>query len=377
MSNVRFNIDRHGTTGYIFLVYYCSPSDRLKYSLGEKVPVKDWDVKKGRVKPVNPASTSVNSLISELILFVDRTRHEYKIRGERLTSTALREAIKSRLYGPAGQMFKEYALEWLKEKNMKPLTAKGYRNMIAKIDRITPHLTFDQVNKKWKDTILKAMQDHKQNYRHIVLKKFKEVMQSAYLDGIHKNMYHQTAKFVPEQEKVDTIFLNMDQLNYIYTNLNRLTDAQRNAMIVFLIGCFSGQRYQTYSKINKDMIIIRGDIRMISVLTEKTNQRVTIPVSDKLEKLLSMEYKVYTNQKLNVYIKQAAEALGLETPGKITSHTARRSFATNAILAGMDISLIMKITGHATEKEFRKYVRMDDVLAASKSAGMIKIIQDM
>lgn len=376
MAAIRFNIDRKKNTGYIFLIYYCAANDRLKYSLGEKIPAKDWDSKKNRVKPVHPSATSINSLLSELVTFIDRTRHEYKIRGERLTSTALRAALEARIYGHSDQLFKDYALRWLNEKNLKPATAKGYRNMISKIDGITPHLTFDNVNKKWRDQIIKAMQDHKQNYRHIILKKFKEVMQSAYLDGVHRNMYHQTAKFVPEQEKVDTIYLNMDDLNHVYNNLHKLPQNLKNAMVLFLIGAFTGQRYQTYSKINKEMIIIRGNIRMISVITEKTGQRVSIPVSDKLESLLSMDYRVYTNQKLNQYIKEAAELLQMKNAAKITSHTARRSFATNAVLAGMDISLIMKITGHATEKEFRKYVRMDDVLAASKSAGMIKIMQD-
>jgi integrase len=376
MAAIRFNIDRKKNTGYIFLIYYCAANDRLKYSLGEKIPAKDWDSKKNRVKPVHPSATSINSLLSELVTFIDRTRHEYKIRGERLTSTALRAALEARIYGHSDQLFKDYALRWLNEKNLKPATAKGYRNMISKIDGITPHLTFDNVNKKWRDQIIKAMQYHKQNYRHIILKKFKEVMQSAYLDGVHRNMYHQTAKFVPEQEKVDTIYLNMDDLNHIYNNLHKLPQNLKNAMVLFLIGAFTGQRYQTYSKINKDMIIIRGNIRMISVITEKTGQRVSIPVSDKLESLLSMNIRIYTNQKLNQYIKEAAELLQMKNAEKITSHTARRSFATNAVLAGMDISLIMKITGHATEKEFRKYVRMDDVLAASKSAGMIRIMQD-
>jgi integrase len=68
---------------------------------------------------------------------------------------------------------------------------------------------------------------------------------------------------------------------------------------------------------------------------------------------------------------------GVEFYNEVSSHTARRSFATNAILAGIDMSLIMKITGHTTESQFRKYVRLDDVLAASKSAGQIRLMQDL
>jgi integrase len=39
----------------------------------------------------------------------------------------------------------------------------------------------------------------------------------------------------------------------------------------------------------------------------------------------------------------------------ITTHTARRSFATNAYLQNVPSISIMKITGHKTEKSFLKY----------------------
>jgi integrase len=42
----------------------------------------------------------------------------------------------------------------------------------------------------------------------------------------------------------------------------------------------------------------------------------------------------------------------------ITSHTARRSFATNAFFANVPNISIMQITGHTTEKAFMRYVRV-------------------
>lgn len=376
MANIRFNIDIKNNKGYLFLIYYCASSDRLKYSLREKIPPKDWDAKKGRVKPVNPAATSINTLLSELILFIDRTRHEYKVKGERLTSSALRTVLDKRLYGDDLMLFQPYAVQWLKNKNITLATAKSYRNMITKVDKLFPFMTFDQVNSKWRDQVVKCMAENKQNYVHTILKRFKEVMAAAYIDNIHQNKYFMNRSFVIATEKVENIYLTMDQINYIYNHLDQLTDSHRNAMIPFLIGCLTGQRYQTFTKLNKTMIVLKNDIKMISIITEKTKQRVTIPVSDKLESLLNMEYKPITNQKLNEYIKAAAKSLDLPNYEQIKTHTARRSFTTNAVLAGIDISLIMKITGHTTEKEFRKYVKMDDILAAEKSSGMIRIMQD-
>lgn len=42
----------------------------------------------------------------------------------------------------------------------------------------------------------------------------------------------------------------------------------------------------------------------------------------------------------------------------ITSHTCRRSFASNAYMADIPAISIMKITGHKTERAFLKYIRI-------------------
>ena len=42
----------------------------------------------------------------------------------------------------------------------------------------------------------------------------------------------------------------------------------------------------------------------------------------------------------------------------VTTHTARRTGATLMYLDGMDLLTIMKFTGHETEAEFLKYIRV-------------------
>ena len=50
--------------------------------------------------------------------------------------------------------------------------------------------------------------------------------------------------------------------------------------------------------------------------------------------------------------------LHLEKWEMISSHTARRSFATNEYLNGTPSITIMAITGHKTEKAFLKYIKV-------------------
>ena len=76
------------------------------------------------------------------------------------------------------------------------------------------------------------------------------------------------------------------------------------------------------------------------------------------------------NQKFNDYIKEACQEAKLNETGRlstdptkelwecVSSHTARRSFATNYYLQGFPTIDLMKITGHKTEKSFLKYIRV-------------------
>uniref|UniRef100_UPI0025FE39B2 tyrosine-type recombinase/integrase n=1 Tax=uncultured Mucilaginibacter sp. TaxID=797541 RepID=UPI0025FE39B2 len=84
-----------------------------------------------------------------------------------------------------------------------------------------------------------------------------------------------------------------------------------------------------------------------------------------------------SNQKMNEYLKDVAKkaefneliSLQYTKAGKevitnvpkhdlISSHTARRSFATNMYLDNFPTISIMAITGHTTESSFMKYIRV-------------------
>ena len=56
----------------------------------------------------------------------------------------------------------------------------------------------------------------------------------------------------------------------------------------------------------------------------------------------------------------------------IKTHTARRTFATNAFKRKISLSSIMVITGHSSEKMLRKYLKLDKeeqaILAAAEFA---------
>jgi site-specific recombinase XerD len=47
----------------------------------------------------------------------------------------------------------------------------------------------------------------------------------------------------------------------------------------------------------------------------------------------------------------------------VTTHTARRSLATNLVLRGVSPYVVMKVTGHKSLSSFERYVRLQELEA--------------
>jgi integrase len=128
---------------------------------------------------------------------------------------------------------------------------------------------------------------------------------------------------------------------------------------------------------------------MLFIRTQKTSERVAIPLHKTVRTILKKYNnklpKAYTNQVTNTYLKEVASLANIkeliETTitrgGKveksvlpkfklISTHTARRSFATNLYIADIPAISIMKITGHKTERSFMAYIRITQEQNADK-----------
>ena len=134
---------------------------------------------------------------------------------------------------------------------------------------------------------------------------------------------------------------------------------------------------------------INKEKKVIKVKTQKTDELVLIPmnriVCEIIEKYEGNLPNAISNQKMNDYLKEVGQLAKIKEViekvstkgGKrirekfykyelITVHTARRSFATNAYLFNVPAISIMKITGHRTEKNFLKYIKISQEDNANK-----------
>jgi len=208
-----------------------------------------------------------------------------------------------------------------------------------------------------------------------VLKFIKTLISKATKDGYNTNLYYQN--IVGVQEASEGIYLNEFELQLIYKLDLRERPGLDRVRDLFLIGCNTGLRFSDYTTIQPDDI--QGD--RLRIVTQKTNSKVIIPLMPDA-KAIFQKYnfqlpKAISNQKFNEHLKKIAEEAGIKetvithiTRGGeavenkqfkyelVTSHVARRSFATNYYKMGVDTLQIMAITGHKTEKEFLKYIKV-------------------
>ena len=183
------------------------------------------------------------------------------------------------------------------------------------------------------------------------------------------------------EEETYSVFLSMNDITRIYYYKFVKQDIRRakeHIRDLFVVGCLTALRYSDYSTLNssnfQDGYIIKK--------TKKTNITVQIPMHDYIKEIIE-KYNGsipggYNIQYFNRYIKIIAKEIGftdmcsfsftkggiVQTVSKpeyelISSHTARRSAATNMYLTGrMKTYEIMKITGHTTEKNFFRYIKV-------------------
>lgn len=192
----------------------------------------------------------------------------------------------------------------------------------------------------------------------------------------------------------DVVYLNKNELEQI-EEINLKSEALANARKWLIIACYIGQRGQDLLKVADSKVFqTKEDGNLVINITQfKGNKKVSIPVHPKVEEIYrnGLPYKVST-QKLNKHFKKICELAKINdlTVGKlydsktkrkvkgtrpkfmyITTHTGRRSFATN-YYQDAPTSLIMSVTGHTKESTFLKYINKSDESHISPMMNIFK-----
>jgi len=279
-----------------------------------------------------------------------------------------------------------------KGKTYRENTIKSYEGTLALLreymgDRKLGDITFEDVTMDFyhdlKDYMF-GVASFSLNYFGKVVKHIKLFMKEAEEEKMHTSTVYRSKGFIKVEEETDAVYNDTQQLEAIYrTDLTGHPGLQ-NARDLYLLGAWSGLRFQDYSVLEEKA---RVNGNFIHIGTEKTGVSVAIPILPVVRAILERyrsEDGTYryprpiSNQKLNDHIKTIGKMAGLVHPVSISvpdggkrvritvpfhdamgTHTARRSFATNMYRHyRLPALTIMKITGHTTEANFFRYIRM-------------------
>lgn len=186
----------------------------------------------------------------------------------------------------------------------------------------------------------------------------------------HKNKAY--LQFSKPKEEIDSVYLTEEEIEKLYRL--PLSGVQAAVRDLFLIGCYTALRYSDYSSltlwdISNGFIVKR---------TQKTQHSVTIPIHPRVEAILR-QYNGAPKVNISTFnqqIKTICLAAGIREKIAVTtnrqtvykekwelvsSHTARRTRATNTFLAGIPTLSIMRITGHKSEKVFLNYIKITNL----------------
>lgn len=401
--------DKSKTKTSIILRFYISDiGTHFKYTTGQSIETNLWDQKKegpkksrGNKHPhLKPIQTKLDLLKKLFESYLRELAVENLKFDPILCKTYLDNEFKFKkvIASPGAPKYLHEFLEiFVNEapnkinRNTKKKFTKSkitqYNKLKNKIIAFDKHrkkkVLLNEVDQKLYDTLYIYWQDEMKysvNYIGSLFKNLRNVLKIAERD--YKYIVHQEFKekeFAVVQEDSLSIALSEKEITLIYNYDFSDSPRLQNARDWSIIGFWTGLRIGDLLELN-----ISPDLKYIEIEPNKTSEHdinVIIPLHHHIKGILTnrgMPHKI-SDVKYNKYIKEVCEIVGLTEPTKgslmnpetkrkeigvypkyklVSSHTCRRSFATNMYLMNFPSLSIMKITGHKTEKSFLKYIKV-------------------
>lgn len=407
MAKINFYLRDKEANGKTPILLYVSYNNiRLtKFPTGETIEPQFWDAKTQRAKQTKklPTHPEFNARLSKIESTAENLLRQYmndndqqpptvEVYRELLNNALNKTPAKQQpldLFGFIESFLKEYETR-INTKTGKPITKTSlrvYRQSLrvlkefkAKEYKNRP-FSFAQIDYLFYTQFQQFL--IKENFATNTIGKHIRTLKTFFLEAKERGLMpnFSTKKFKAVSEQSDTIYLNQSEINALFEldlSQNQRLEKVRD---LFLVGCWTGLRFSDFTRIKKENI----DGEFIEITTQKTGEPVVIPIHPQVEAIMK-RYEGATpnslpnpisNQKMNDYLKELGQLAGFDetvsvgmTKGgikqtvnhfkweMITTHTARRSFATNQYLAGLPAETIRKITGHRTESAFIKYIKI-------------------
>jgi integrase len=261
-------------------------------------------------------------------------------------------------------------------------TLNGYsslRKMLQKfcsINNIPLNIKLNQINKKFvidfktwiiteaKTTSGQSFKSSTQNQR---FNQFAVVLNDAVDNELIASAPSKGVK-APDKGKEEMVYLTLDEI-YQMRDWEKRGTVKPMLYRGFLFACFTGLRGGDISTLKWKHIVEENGITMINLITKKKKIQIRFKLPqqaiDALPERKSKDDNVFTNLRYTAHTNQQLKMWALQCGilKKITSHTARHSFAVHQLKNGTTMYHLSKLLGHSssvtTERHYADYATED------------------
>jgi site-specific recombinase XerD len=351
-------------------------------STGRQCYPDRWNAKAGRCNGTKEDSKSLNSFLDILQTKVYEVRRKLLEKNELITA----ERLKSTLKGNDGtvrmlmKIFQQHndEVKSLVGKDFAPGTLERYKTSydhtksfmewkygVSDLDIKKLDYEFVSQYEFW----LKSVRNCNHNSSIKYISNFRKIVNRCIRNGwLDKDPF---VGFKMTKREVIPVFLTEYELERIIEKKfasERLTEVRD----VFIFCCYTGLAFTDVKKLKPSEIGIGIDgSKWIFMNRQKTETRSRIPLLSPAIDILE-RYKdhpacinsgkvlpVLSNQKYNEYLKEIASICGINK--KLTTHTARHTFATTVTLSnGVPMESVSKMLGHKNLKTTQHYAKVLD-----------------
>lgn len=400
----------------IYVRFWDSNRIDQKTRTGLIVKFSNWSKSKEQVKSIiiTPEKDLINSSLRKISDYLLEQYNTDYINQKYINKNWLQDNIKN-YFGKADktELHKIYFTEWVqkfidespthlyKGQPVKKRTIQHYQTTKYKLDGYEKHyntkLRFQDIGLEFYRNFLFYCQNIEKINNNTIggyvinIKKWCKIID---IEGLPINPQYRHSEFSSISNATKDVYLTEEEINKVFNHDFSKSERLGNTRDNFIFGLRTGLRISDFLSLEKYNFV--GDY--IEIVTKKTAHPVVIPMHQQIKDILAKRNgelpKQISDAKFNEYVKEVCKAVKLEemiegakmivkteedkffpdisviSKNKsrkvyssypkhelITSHTCRRSFASN-LYGQLPNATIMAITGHKTETQFLKYIKI-------------------
>lgn len=376
----------------------------FRRSLGISVSVKNWDKNRQRIKVNKETYMSAekeNDFLNELQKYFLSRYNELLVTSVEVTKNDLEkiylgfrsdkiEVNKSVYFLPFVRNYIDTIDQRKNPRTGKPVGLRSkqdyertYKSLLNFEKKNKVKLTFSDLDLDFHYDFTKHLNtiDKLENKNTVgaFFKNIRTFVKYAETIGVKINKQTLSKGFYVSSEESPSVYLSEDEITKLFEYDFSKNLRYSNVRDWCVIGCWIGLRVSDWSRIGNiedDMIIIKPKKTLSTTAVE-----VVIPLHWQVVEIIEKRGmpKPVSDVEYNRVIKEVCEKVGINVLTKgslmckkkkrkvvdvypkhdlISSHTCRRSFATNLYKSDFPSYSIMQITGHKTEKAFLNYIKV-------------------